>query len=488
MFTIAHGLHSTRLDEIKDEYPVNISRKSKDRGFHHRLILTDSDDELIQDLPGDLDVFCPESEQIFSELYRLYRESDVAHLHTFNQNPLHRLPAYLAGVPIIDHPKIAIAIPNVDRVQSIICETESLASIQKAPGRIEHIPAGIKLDGEPPCYQSFEQGDPLHLLELSDSESEHSYTAEDFMPTLHQRFPAVECHIIGREGENRQGMVYHGEVNDPRPYFRRAQFLVQFMENQVPDQSVLRAYHQGVIPVVSGGNQVREQVDHTETGFFMESPNKGEVIQQLQVIIEQYQDDPSFWIPMVENGFRLLKQRFSKQKQDSGYHSLYETVASKPVEDFQEISWSSVFNRFFRRVTSEGACGSREKPKMDVYPHPLERDLIRLTYLQSQQTLSASRAIEWLEAVETDQMNQHYEILRERAQLHQQSGNQQAARRYAEKAIEKEPDLPEPYFIVADCMLNNGSIREALDLLLEFQQQYPDYKPMNEMIEQINQI
>jgi len=486
---VSHCYFSMEIGGVEQNLLRTLPQFLSDSRLDHELVLTNKSGALHDRLPSDLPVRTPSKQRLFSDLYEIYSNTDIMHLYSVNENPIHRLSGYLANARIVDNPRNLTPVPNANRVNRVSCASRAIADLQDCPDRLTIIPNGIEVnENNPPTYEKFSDDCELTFVEIGRSDKERTHKAEDFMPVLKQSNPGVVCHVIGRDGENRDGIRYHGSVEDPSGLYKDAHFLTHFVETEPFGMTVLESYKYGVIPVASGDGGIRDLIDHTSTGFLLESPNKGEVIQQLRVIAERYSEDPRFWVPMAENGFEKLHGNYSLKQYSKQYIDLYDSVSGVNSDRFPRRTWSDEFNSYFAKLTMNGEKFQNEIPKFPELPGEFERDVGRLIECSEILQTSPNQTLNILSEVETDEFRDHFEIWEMRAHAHQLLDQYSKSIECAEKAMDHEPNLPDPYFIVADAYLNRNEIEKALEVLHSFQNRNPHYQPIRETIRKITPL
>ncbi|MGM0381616.1 MAG: glycosyltransferase [bacterium] len=481
---VSHGYFSMQIGGVEKNFLRTMPRFLQSNEISHQLVLTHPVGPLRDRLPGDLKLKSPDHEKLFSSLYRLYQNTDVVHLYTINENPVHRLPAYLANTPIIDNPRNMITVPHSNRVTRVTCASQAIASVQDCPGKTKVIPNGVEIDKfQEPSYEKFKSGESLQLIEIGRADKKRTFRAEDFMPALNQYFPDIKCHVLGREGEDRDGIIYHGYVEEPDKFYKKSHFLTHFVEIEPFGMTPLEAYRGGAIPVVSGEGGIREIIQDSKTGYFLESPGKEEIIEQLKRIAEKFYEQPSFWIPMAQNGFELVSNQYSVNNHVDSYNSLYKRLSKINYNDkFPEVKWSVEFDKFFYQVTLGDYEFSPEKLDRDRFSSPLERDLFRIIKTDNLLDKQPESVVEVLDNIESVPYRDHYEVWINRARAYQLIDKLERAAEAAKEALNQENDLPEPYLLLAETYIKKGDVESAMKILKKYKKREPTYEPVNEML------
>jgi hypothetical protein len=464
---------------LQERLPPLIDKSEHD----HELLVGDPVDDWPD--PGNCPVTHVSEAEPFGDLMRHFESADVAHLHSTSPSPYFRLPAHLSGSFVIDHLRTEFALPHPNRVDRVICESTLIEKKQTCPRKTVVIPTGIQISGNvSPDRDRFSPGHDPTLVSIEPEGAGPDHGAADYMPMLQQSFPELTCHVVGSEAGDVPGVQSHPR-DELDEVLKKAHFFVDFREENNDREPLLNAYRHGAIPVVSGGQPVREAVNHTETGFLLNSPNKGEVIQQLKVLLERFEEDPSFWIPMAENGFQFLKDHYSRTSHLDRCREIHEEAKEVTREPILAGSdWSVRFNEVFRMIVFDNHAPSINTDE-EPLPNRRERDLRSLMLAHRRSEDEPEAVLDLLDSMETKSLVDHYETCLLKASCYQLLDQLATSTEMAERAMEKEPDLPDPYFICADNALSEGDVDGALEYLKGFQSRNPGYEPVNDMVQEI---
>ncbi len=464
----------------------------EDSSFEHELILSHANGELEAKLPVDLNVIHLSNNQRFSELFQLFQETDLAHLYTINRNPLFRTTAFLANLPVVDNVRNLLDVPHPRMVEVLTCASREIGDMQASPEKVKIIPNGLAVPAElQPALEKFskEHSQSPVLVEIGRANKERRVSAEEFVPPLKEKFSGLTCHILGRQGENRGGLIYHGEVEDPVPYYQQAHFLTHFPDLEPFGMTVLEAYKYGLIPVVSGEGGIRDLVVNGETGYLLEKPDPNLVMEQLSVLLEKFVSGPRFWHQMVEAGLERLKQNYTLERHLEEYKALYRQMAERKDKHQLELpsEWSSEFSRFFEHFAFDKLRITAHNLPHRKFSQPLERDLARLFSAEELMESNPETALSLLQSLETN-LDADFWSLRLKNELYDAREEYEKAIDAGEKAIEVNPLNAEVYLAVAHAHLELNQLAEAVSVLQELTERVPDYEPARETLNRLRKI
>ncbi|MFB6356956.1 MAG: glycosyltransferase, partial [bacterium] len=455
----------------------------------HELLLYKGEGELIDDIPSNVTTTILTEKNRVRDAFETISKADAIHLYTINRASFFRDLAYLAGVPIIDNPRNMIDVQDPHRVEYIGCASWAIGQMQSVPSKIRIIPNGLSFDKQSsPDYQKFSEDAPPNLIEIGRPDKERVIKAEDFMPRINQFHPDVTCHVVGRNGEDQNGIVYHGEVENPEPIYEHSHFLVHHPDLEPFGMTVLESYLHGVIPIVSGEGGIKQLVSNEETGYYVEEVNETSQVNQLNRVIQQYKSDPEFWIPMARNGFEYLKENYHIDHFIERYEQLYkelpEPEISTPVQN-----WSNSFQALYENQTTEQDHDTIHRKDPEEFPNVHERNWQRLNKAERLAETGPDTAEEFLDNLEDGGWNDPFKECYLRSEIHYHREEWPESIKWASKAIEKEPTVAEPYFTLTECQVKLNQYDKALESLESFEPYVKEeFDPTKELRNSIQEL
>lgn len=488
---VSHCYFSMRIGGVEQNLLRTLPRFLEDSQFEHELILSHGSGPLMKKLPKKLTVHILEAGSRFQDLSRRLKETDLVHLYTINHSPFYREAAFLHNTPVVDNIRNMISCPAPQRVDFIGCASQAIGNMQSAPPRVRIIPNGLEVDkNQQPDYGKFSSESPPVLLEVGRPDKIRLFTAENLVPALRRRFPDLTCHVVGREGEDSEGIIYHGEIADPRPFYRRAHFLIHFPELEPFGMTVPESYRDGVIPIAGGKGGISELIVDQKTGFYLRQPDVRTIIDKIERLIIKLREKPEKLKKLAVAGFERLLDKYSISSYLRGYEKLYADLAcSARTSPLPEIKWSDDFCALFEKISFSGKDNFDWISSIDdLGGAPEERDWARLYASGKLSTARPSEVIELLSGLESKRFKTDFEYYLRRCEALAFRGKPAVALEAARSAIKTNPEIANPYFLGAELLLRQDRPRQARLLLQKFRNYAPSYPPLEAMLSKLNQI
>lgn len=490
MAKISHCFWYMRVGGVERNFLRTLPRFMENEPHQHELILFESYGKLMSEIPDYWTVHILNDKNKLDHAYQLFGETDVVHLYPITKSVFFRTIGYLANRPQIDNIRNMMSCPDPHQVEYIGVGAKAIAKLQTAPSKVRIIPNGVDFDPEAtPDLSKFSAGTPPVLIEVGRPDKRRSVRAEEFVPELHEQYPDLTCHVVGREGEDGNGILYHGLVEDPTPLYREAHFLVHYPEIEPFGMTVPEAYFHGVIPVVSGKGGIRELVEHEVTGYYLDVPTPEQIRNQLQLVLDQYKQDPQFWRPMAKKGFERLKDRYHIDHFIEGYEQLYGELEGKRGADFPEFEWTSSFSDFFEQASIPKLEPSTAEIHQGEFTNVQERDWTRLWKTEKLLDSAPKRALDVLDGLESNSFCsdfKHYDL---RTKIQNLLGNHEQAVEAARQAIECNPEIADPYLDGTEAFVQLGDIEQAYRFLSKFEQYTTDeLNPIKDTLNKLESV
>jgi glycosyltransferase involved in cell wall biosynthesis len=476
-----------RIGGVEQNLLRTLPRLLAESKHEHELILSHAGGPLRDKLPDELSVHILPEGSRYKELSRLLRETDLLHMYSINHSPFYRQAAFLHNTASIDNIRNMLSCPAPQRVDAISCASRAIGNMQSAPRRVRIIPNGLSVNSEPD-YEKFNSEAAPVLIEIGRPDKIRLLKAEDIVPPLRKSFPNLCCHVLGREGEDKEGIIYHGEVENPRPFYQKAHFLIHYPELEPFGMTVPESYRDGVIPVAGGRGGISEIIRPGETGFYFPKPQLQTVIKKMEELITELKENPSELKKIARSGFELLVGKYSLDAHLDSYEQLYTEIGQKEKPElFPEIEWSDSFCRLFEKISFVDPEDFSWLADLKTFPlHSLERDWLRL---HAAGKLSSSRpqlVLDLLSDLETKLFGADFEYHLRSCEALAGCGKLEEALQAAKKAAKNCPGVAEPYFIGCEILLRLGDPQRARTFLQKFKNYAPDYPPLKAMLAKLN--
>lgn len=300
--------------------------------FESHLIITHKEGLLKKEvLDYNLNYHFIEEDLKLPTLIELFRNFDIIHGHTINENPLIYLAANIANVPIIIEsiPMTYMSSNNYDLVNHSVGVSHSVKDLQALPENCSVIYDGIDLRKFSPPQRN-NNSSKIILAEIGRADKVMDYKLEDIFPLLLKEHDNIEAWITGRKGRSTEKIKYLGYQENLPKFLSKVDILVNLSSSEALSTVVIEAMAMRVIPIASKVGGMAEIITHRENGFIVDTSNHNLVIKNINHLIRLFKDNSPLIDKIRKNAQKKVREKFDKSKNIKELENLYFSLYRQP--------------------------------------------------------------------------------------------------------------------------------------------------------------